>query len=376
MNKLYDLNNIDTNYVNNFLLKLTEYSGNERMVHVSSGIGGYIQNVYKNKYVNFELPKYITRLHDSEVVNNVTEYNRIQNCKDFDMLEAIVIKLVFNNAEIGKLCIENNIDRTNIIKTNNEPINEMIKNMMNEEKTVVFNGYKLKSDIKTLPREFFTCFSSIKSFIFCGSNLTHIPKDIIKFKNLNILILDNNKLKEVPDLSELSELTVFSAQGNGMYKFPPICNCTKLQVVNLENNNVKCVPETITKLTLLYYLDIHNNQIDRLPYNIGNLSKLKTLNVSHNSLIKLPHSIGKLLLLTDLNISSNIINEIPHTLCNLTMLTDLNISNNMIYKLPRRAVLFMYIKSLKIDDNFGRHLHTVYFEMITNKSYHRGKTNY
>ncbi|NCA28483.1 MAG: leucine-rich repeat domain-containing protein [Proteobacteria bacterium] len=75
-------------------------------------------------------------------------------------------------------------------------------------------------------------------------------------------------------------------------------------------------------------LDLSDNQITSLPETIGNLTSLQELYLSENQLTSLPETIGNLNSLQILNLSDNQITSLPETIGNLTSLQRLFLINN------------------------------------------------
>lgn len=91
----------------------------------------------------------------------------------------------------------------------------------------------------------------------------------------------------------------------------------KLQLLNLGNNLLTTLPETIATLTDLTKLLLTENQFTALPATIGSFSKLRILDVSENDLSTLPRTIGNLTNLEWLNVFGNKLTSVPDTIGNL-----------------------------------------------------------
>ncbi|HVZ12017.1 MAG TPA: hypothetical protein VG965_03225 [Patescibacteria group bacterium] len=94
-----------------------------------------------------------------------------------------------------------------------------------------------------------------------NQNLSELPKDVLKLKNLTSINLDNNKFTAFPD-----DLTTF----------------TKLQRIDMKNNQLTNIPNSITKLSSLQIIDFSNNKLATLP-NISSMLYLQTIDVSQNN---------------------------------------------------------------------------------------------
>lgn len=84
----------------------------------------------------------------------------------------------------------------------------------------------------------------------------------------------------------------------------------KLNRLNLENNNLKILPDNIGKLTSLTALSLSYNKLTELPSSIGNLSMLVTVDIAHNNFIELPDFLQKLNL-KSLHVTDNRLSSIP-----------------------------------------------------------------
>ena len=101
-----------------------------------------------------------------------------------------------------------------------------------------------------------------------GCGMTEIPPEIFRFSSLKYLYFDNNHVKNIPP-------KIFS-------------KLTKLEVLNLSNNELKDIPIELCKLKNLRLLDLSHNQISHLPDDIVNFRNLHELRLSHNRLTELP----------------------------------------------------------------------------------------
>ena len=117
-----------------------------------------------------------------------------------------------------------------------------------------------------------------------NKNLTTLPHEIGKLKNLGWLDLMQNQLTTLP---------------------PEIGNLTNLIELLLNENQLTTLPHEIWNLTNLKYLDLSENQLRTLPAGIGNLKKFESLDLDGNQLTTIPPEIGNLKNLKSLWLNRN-----------------------------------------------------------------------
>ena len=72
---------------------------------------------------------------------------------------------------------------------------------------------------------------------------------------------------------------------------------TRLLHLDMKNNQLSCIPESIGNLILLRTLDLSYNKIESIDGAIGNCIRLRKLDVSKNRLEYLPGELGNCVLL-------------------------------------------------------------------------------
>jgi tetratricopeptide (TPR) repeat protein len=101
----------------------------------------------------------------------------------------------------------------------------------------------------------------------------------------------------------------------------------------------------------VYFLDLSEQDLQSLPQSIGSLTNLRRLDLSNNSLTQLPESICNLQCLEDLDLENNLITGFPDCFRNLPNLKYLNIKlNELSLKDVTDLVKFMPETILYIDD--------------------------
>ena len=92
-------------------------------------------------------------------------------------------------------------------------------------------------------------------------------------------------------------------------------------LLNLSHNTWRTLPpEMFDFSTRLLHLDMKNNQLSCIPDSIGNLILLRTLDLSFNKIESIDGAIGKCIRLRKLNISKNRLEALPGELGNCVLL--------------------------------------------------------
>ncbi|XP_066540756.1 DISP complex protein LRCH3 isoform X11 [Hoplias malabaricus] len=151
------------------------------------------------------------------------------------------------------------------------------------------------------------------------------------------LNLSGRKLKEFPRSAanhDLTDTTRADLSRNRLSELPvEVCMFVSLENLNLYQNCLRSVPESLINLQALTYLNISRNQLSTLPAHVCSLP-LKVLIACNNKLVSLPEELGQLRQLTELDVSCNEIQTLPSQVGQLEALRDLNIRRNHLVRLP------------------------------------------
>ncbi|KFP39776.1 E3 ubiquitin-protein ligase LRSAM1, partial [Chlamydotis macqueenii] len=128
------------------------------------------------------------------------------------------------------------------------------------------------------------------------------------------------------------------------------CKVLQKKVLIIHTNNLtSLVPKSCSLLSLITMkvLDLHDNQLASLD--IGQLTSLQVLNLERNLLKCLPQSIGDLAQLQMLNVKGNRLKDLPATVSGLRSLRTLDISENVLQELPRVLAHVRTLEMLTLD---------------------------
>ena len=95
--------------------------------------------------------------------------------------------------------------------------------------------------------------------------LKQIPKEILKFPNLEKLILKRNYIKEVPkELSSLSRLSYLDLSSNNITELPKELSALKLDTLIIWDNRIRSFPNEFKEMSsTLKLLDLRAIQMNK-----------------------------------------------------------------------------------------------------------------
>ena len=163
--------------------------------------------------------------------------------------------------------------------------------------------------------------------------------------NLTSLDLSNNLLTSLPDsIEQLTNLTSLNLSNNSLTSLPEsIEQLTNLTSLSLSSNSLTSLPESIRQLTNLISLDLSNNSLTVLSESIGRLTNLTSLHLGANKLTELPESIGQLTNLTWLGLRNNrLLITLPESITDLTKLVGIDFHDTQL-KLSEPSRLFIEV---------------------------------
>lgn len=116
------------------------------------------------------------------------------------------------------------------------------------------------------------------------NKIATLPPEVTELKKLKELYLPANKINQLPfSFGGLQSLRILALSFNQFEDFPAI-SMPKLIVLDLSNNRLSSIPESIGALRNLEFLYLQNNRIETLPESLFKMTKLKRLNLKGNSL--------------------------------------------------------------------------------------------
>lgn len=208
--------------------------------------------------------------------------------------------------------------------------------------------------------------TQLEHFIIVGNQVSRIPEMFANLRSLRVLDCRRNPIVDISVVCTLPKIEQLLADHNSMHaldvSFGPSLkeldashnDITQLTLVpgplglpyalttlNLSHAKLSTLDDmALAQLTALEVLHIDHNSIRSLPESMGGLSRLKHLSCSNNHLFMLPSSIGRLQWLEKLEAHNNDLSELPMSLWNCSSLQVINVTSNVIstWSLPPGSI--------------------------------------
>ncbi|XP_053650971.2 DISP complex protein LRCH3 isoform X5 [Cherax quadricarinatus] len=191
-----------------------------------------------------------------------------------------------------------------------------------------------------------------------GRKLKEYPKGAAKYNLSDTVVADlsKNRFSEVPaevtDYTSLEQLNLY--QNVIKHLSDSLAALQSLTHLILSRNQLSVVPGCVCALAALRVLDVSGNRLVSLPEEVGHLRNLMELNASYNQLAHLPPALGELDTLRSLNLRRNLLQTLPPELCFLRLVF-MDLSCNRIATLPTELRFMSSLISLTLDNNPLQH---------------------
>jgi len=145
-----------------------------------------------------------------------------------------------------------------------------------------------------------------------NNQLSVLPLEILQLKELKMLNISHNKLRELPTESD-------SVDDNSW-------NCPNLKFLDISHNDLQGVPSALWKLPNLKHLFAHHNCISSIPNTVP-ITRLEVVDFSHNKLANIPIFFT---FIKDVTVVDNELASLPEEIWNSKSIVSLNASSNCI----------------------------------------------
>ena len=188
-------------------------------------------------------------------------------------------------------------------------------------------------------------------------DIEQVLSEIPKPEKLAVLILDSLQLTQLPkNLSRFKNLSQLSLIHNPDLDWEKVFEKLKdfpLVFLNLQHNDIKSLPSSVTKLSELKDLKLSYNELkDEQSYiYLSQLPNLYAVWIDFNELTVVPDNIGLLSQITYLYLDGNRLSDVPPTMRSMKSLTVLHLGYNNFSQLPERFMEMPGLLMVHINNN-------------------------
>ncbi|MDQ6960923.1 MAG: leucine-rich repeat-containing protein kinase family protein [Mariprofundaceae bacterium] len=148
---------------------------------------------------------------------------------------------------------------------------------------------KMACGLTEFPRELFDLEVSLEVLDLSGNQLSCLPDDFSRFKNLRILFLSDNCFESMPvELAECPELSMVGFKANRISHIPEGAFPRHIRWLILTDNAITQLPSSMGEHTQLQKLMLAGNQLTALPQQMINCKNLELLRISANQFEAFP----------------------------------------------------------------------------------------
>ncbi|XP_066963369.1 DISP complex protein LRCH3 isoform X4 [Macrobrachium rosenbergii] len=187
-----------------------------------------------------------------------------------------------------------------------------------------------------------------------GRKLKEYPKGASKYDLSDTVVADlsKNRFSEIPnEVTEYTSLEQLNLYQNVIkHLSESVIALQSLTHLILSRNQLSVVPGCVCALSALRVLDLSGNRLVSLPEEVGQLQNLMDLDASYNQLAHLPPALGELDNLRRLNLRRNLLQTLPPELCFLRLVF-LDLSGNRVTTLPTELRFMSSLVTLALDNN-------------------------
>ncbi|XP_060530667.1 leucine-rich repeat-containing protein 58 [Cylas formicarius] len=208
---------------------------------------------------------------------------------------------------------------------------------------------------------------NVEKLILHHNQLRVIPRNLVKFTNVQVLDVSNNGLASLPDIFRHCRLTNLVAKNNLLKNdsLPKeFSECVQLKELNLSGNRIQRFPEQIFSFPNLRFLYLGGNGMENISKDVWKLKQLLVLSVGANEITDVPASVGQLKQLQALVLSDNKIESLPANIASLNNLKSLFLHRNRLRTLPPEIIALKNLNELSLREN------PLVVRFVSDMSYH------
>jgi len=177
------------------------------------------------------------------------------------------------------------------------------------------------------------------------------------FSDIEIISLNNNSVKHVPDyIKYMRKLKALNFTKNAFSKFPRIVfampNLICFYYWRWDNSiRVDTIAYNFDKLPNLEILSLGDCGLKDIPVSVTKLKKLKSLSLERNEIRKINTPLNQMDSLIELDLSVNQLKKVPSGIFGLHFLEEIDLSNNEISSLPLEILNLKNLRKIDLRSN-------------------------
>lgn len=143
--------------------------------------------------------------------------------------------------------------------------------------------------LTVFPEAIYTLADTLEILDLSNNQLSTLPDDFAKLRQLRILFLSNNQFTIFPKvLAQCPNLTMIGFKNNQLHHIAEDAIPVQTRWLILTDNNLTALPKSIGKCAQLEKFPVAGNQLTSLPEEMANCKNLALLRISANQLTALP----------------------------------------------------------------------------------------
>ncbi|MBD3211353.1 MAG: leucine-rich repeat protein [Candidatus Lokiarchaeota archaeon] len=332
--------------------KILNYSNQELALML---INYYIIKFLNDKFdrLRYKIKNgYIKELDFSCIGHNIFNWNTITKIPHYIGFLSKLQKLDLKVNKVRKIPtnIANLVSLKQMDLSNNQI--QIIPDSFSQMESLLHLNLRHNS-LSSLP-ESFGSLRTLKSLDLSHNKLISLPKSFKNLKDLENLKLYGNKFDEIPnEIAELSRLIYLEIGLNAIKSIEKnLLRMKSLERLGLGGNNLDVdTLYLLEDLRNLKQIELYDNNIEILPNSIGELTQVRDLSIHNNQLQDLPETFSQLKLLEHLDISWNNLEVIPREIFDMCSIKTINLSGNKIKTIPKSIKNLKNLKEIDISFN-------------------------
>jgi hypothetical protein len=188
--------------------------------------------------------------------------------------------------------------------------------LLNAGKLVGAKHIKISAGLRRFPSALYSLADTLEILDLTGNELSDLPDDLTRFKQLRILFCSSNQFKHLPEV---------------------LGECHQLSMIGFKANQINHIAEHAIPTQYLRWFIVTDNQLGHVPDSLGDCAKLQKLMLAGNRLSRLPERLQQCKSLELLRIAANRFDSLPTWLLDMPKLAWFAYAGNSLSQLVPKA---------------------------------------